>query len=842
MKRSVLQRERQAEPLSAVHRSTMPSPQSGRTTDASPRWFMNQRLQSLLLVLLLAVPLSALLQVSLFIHLPLTWILAFAVGSVLVLEVVGHSWKTALATIAPAGLLGLFLWHQLDDALKERILRFLTWAYGYLSVADAHPHSYDILMMAMVTCLVTLFVWFFGHRVYFFPALALFTVGFSLFEWLIGHFETLVPSIVSGGALVLHWVKTVQRRHTRRDRLPMGENALPLLLSPLVALALLISLGCVQADTAQRWQSRRVYDMFERVNNYLADYTGFTRPRSAFSLGRSGFMPMGSRLGGPVTLSEDEMLRVSTKMPLLLRGSIYNTYDGERWTDTLGSQRYRINNANAPTMADVFDSDRPAVPQAMREEYTKYTDSFDIHIEPVTNGPSTIFVPYRGVTAINSDEFLALLPYFNTEGEAFSTTDIRSGYGYTESVRYLNYRMKGFDELMAKLEPMGTGQNDLTEEEQKAYLALPSAIDPDIYQLVPSILLDAQINDALGDLDPIETSILEEKGQPTVVTAKDSDGKVTTITLDEDPTPYTMAKAIQAYLQKNYEYSLNPSAPPEGTDFVSYFLLQERRGYCTYFATAMTVMARMAGIPARYVEGYQVAGTNKNDDGSFTVLASDAHAWAELYFEGIGWIPFDATPSASDDDTSIGGGGGTGEAPIPTGQPMPTVDPEDDTTNLPVRKPLTVEDLLRIALWVLAGLALAAVAWVVTKAVRHRHKGTLAYARKHHEAPRAQYAYFYFDLLRLLRFYNYPVKRGETLYAFARRIDRWLRLETGTFLQVAEVMARVSYSDYQPTEQDVERIAAFRRELAHYTYHTTGWWFYLRYAVLGFPYRANPSK
>ena len=839
MKRSVSQAGGLEGNLPSV--SEIPPSQNGGRGIAS-KWFMNQRLQSLLLVLLLTVPLSALLQVSLFIKLPLTWILAFAVGSILVLEVVGRSWKTALATLAPTGLLGLFIWHQLDDGVKERILSFLAWAYGYLSMADTHPYHYDILLMAIVTGLVTLVVWFFGHKVYFFPALALFTIGFVLFEWLIGHFDTLVPSVLSAGALVLYWVKTVQRHHTRRDRLPMGENALPLLLSPLVALALLMSLGFVQADTAKSWQSRRVYDMFERVNNYIADYTGFTRPRSAFSLGRSGFMPMGSRLGGPVTLSDDEMLRVSTKYPLLLRGSIYNTYDGERWTDTLGSQRYRINSANAATMADVFDSDRPNVPQAMREDYNKLTDSFDIHIEPIANGPSTIFVPFRGVTGVSSDEFLALLPYFNTEGEAFSTTDIRSGYGYTESVRYLNYRKNGFDELMAKLEAMGTGQNNLSEEEQKVYLALPSTIDPDIYQLVNDIILNAQVDAALGDLDPIETSVLQEDGQPAIFTATDSDGKMTTIILDETPTPYTMAKAIQRYLQKNYDYSLNPSAPPEGTDFVSYFLLQERRGYCTYFATAMTVMARMAGIPARYVEGYHVAGNNKNDDGSYTVLASDAHAWAELYFEGIGWIPFDATPSASGEDSSIGGNIGTGETPIPTGQPMPTLDPDNEPSNLPVRKPLTLEDILRVTLWVLIALVLATIVWVVTKAVLHRHKGSLAYARKHHEASRAQYAYFYFDLLRLLRFYNYPVKRGETLYAFARRIDRWLRLEIGTFLQVAEIMARVSYSDYQPTERDVERIAAFRRELAHYTYHTTGWWFYLRYAVLGLPYRANPSK
>ena len=104
-------------------------------------------------------------------------------------------------------------------------------------------------------------------------------------------------------------------------------------------------------------------------------------------------------------------------------------------------------------------------------------------------------------------------------------------------------------------------------------------------------------------------------------------------------TPYATAQSIRGYLRTSYSYSLTPATTDQ--DFVSSFLFDIKEGYCTSFASAMTVLARACGIPARYVEGYAVehgravAGT--------TVTDIDRHAWSELYFPGVGWLTFDAT-------------------------------------------------------------------------------------------------------------------------------------------------------------------------------------------------------
>ena len=106
---------------------------------------------------------------------------------------------------------------------------------------------------------------------------------------------------------------------------------------------------------------------------------------------------------------------------------------------------------------------------------------------------------------------------------------------------------------------------------------------------------------------------------------------------------YDQALAIERYLKQNYAYDLDVPPLPEDRDAVTWFLFEERRGYCEHFASAMAVMARSAGIPARVVTGY--AGGSYNP---FTALweikQSDAHAWVEIYFGAAGWAPFDPTP------------------------------------------------------------------------------------------------------------------------------------------------------------------------------------------------------
>ncbi|HWQ29359.1 MAG TPA: transglutaminaseTgpA domain-containing protein, partial [Negativicutes bacterium] len=104
---------------------------------------------------------------------------------------------------------------------------------------------------------------------------------------------------------------------------------------------------------------------------------------------------------------------------------------------------------------------------------------------------------------------------------------------------------------------------------------------------------------------------------------------------------YDKAKAIEEYLRKNYKYNKKPHAIPQKAEFTDYFLFESREGYCTYFATAMSVLLREAGIPCRYVEGF-ISRYEGRD--SRIIRGADAHAWVEVYFDDYGWVTFEPTP------------------------------------------------------------------------------------------------------------------------------------------------------------------------------------------------------
>jgi transglutaminase-like putative cysteine protease len=109
---------------------------------------------------------------------------------------------------------------------------------------------------------------------------------------------------------------------------------------------------------------------------------------------------------------------------------------------------------------------------------------------------------------------------------------------------------------------------------------------------------------------------------------------------------YDKATAIRSYIAQSCKYNLQAPAAPPNSDRVEHFLTVSPQGYCDSFAASMTMLARYAGIPARVATGY-ITG-QPDGKGGFIVRQKDKHAWSELFFPGVGWIPFDATDGAED--------------------------------------------------------------------------------------------------------------------------------------------------------------------------------------------------
>jgi transglutaminase-like putative cysteine protease len=106
-------------------------------------------------------------------------------------------------------------------------------------------------------------------------------------------------------------------------------------------------------------------------------------------------------------------------------------------------------------------------------------------------------------------------------------------------------------------------------------------------------------------------------------------------------TRYDGAKAIESYLRA-YTYTLDLPPPPSTGDLVDYFLFEQQEGYCDYYASAMVVMGRAVGIPARLASGYAQGSYDPETD-RWIVTEKDGHSWVEVYFAGIGWVEFEPT-------------------------------------------------------------------------------------------------------------------------------------------------------------------------------------------------------
>ena len=184
-------------------------------------------------------------------------------------------------------------------------------------------------------------------------------------------------------------------------------------------------------------------------------------------------------------------------------------------------------------------------------------------------------------------------------------------------------------------------------------------------------------------------------------------------------TDFDKALAMQSWLRSDggFEYTLQ--APPDhGSDAIEDFL-RVRRGYCVHFASTMAVMARAEGIPARVAVGFLPG--EQVSPGTWQVTRRDAHAWPELYFEGVGWVAFEPTPPQRADITP------EFAQPTPTPQPTPSptqqqARPTPEATPAPGAPGGPASGRLPVALGVVLGLLALGLALGATMVLVRRRR------------------------------------------------------------------------------------------------------------------------
>lgn len=181
----------------------------------------------------------------------------------------------------------------------------------------------------------------------------------------------------------------------------------------------------------------------------------------------------------------------------------------------------------------------------------------------------------------------------------------------------------------------GSIRGDTTTRAGDQYDVQALRLEPD-----PQLLLDAPIATGLDQYLSVPEDVPESVGATAAqVTAGDTNA-------------YDRARSLQAFFRSS-QFTYSEDTPAEegydgdGVGVLDAFL-KIREGYCVHFASAMAVMARQLGIPSRLAIGYQpgtVVPSQDSDVAAYRVMSSDLHSWPELYFEGVGWLPFEPTPS-----------------------------------------------------------------------------------------------------------------------------------------------------------------------------------------------------
>ncbi|NLO08924.1 MAG: transglutaminase domain-containing protein [Clostridiales bacterium] len=284
------------------------------------------------------------------------------------------------------------------------------------------------------------------------------------------------------------------------------------------------------------------------------------------------------------------------------------------------------------------------------------------------------------------------------------------------------------------------------------------------------------------------------------------------ITKDKD-SRYDKLKAIEAYLLK-LEYSYSPGKKPEDADFVDYFLFDNRKGYCTSFATAMAVLGRSIGIPTRYIEGFVVNYEDKDDTG-FLVRNSHAHTWVEAYFDGVGWIPFEATPPFYEQRykewAPIRRSEDGGNSSYYNIEDM--IPPMEEITDIGV-EPEAKDGRSSTLLWLLIFLSMMLVLVVILITyyliLRRRYQKEFDasdYSRKTYQ--------LFLRILTLLRYEGFTLDAQDTLLMLSERVRDRYQYEDITFSDVINIFMAYRYGELMVTDKQFDKVSTFHEGLVN---------------------------
>ncbi|MBR6646389.1 MAG: transglutaminase domain-containing protein, partial [Clostridia bacterium] len=444
----------------------------------------------------------------------------------------------------------------------------------------------------------------------------------------------------------------------------------------LASLLLLRMFGYERSESIneKRWQIK------EAVNNFsfedlaesassLADAFGFSFDYQNNKLGEKSGVSYKNRDEISLMFSWTDTNEVYSE-PLYLKGFVASEYKDNEWFE-FDSSVYKNE--------EIFDKFKKYNTYPQELGYLLYKnsgESVNVEIEELRR-KSKSFVPtfaadYGDIQFENDTlayfkkktEYTCKIPAYNLSEDLSSLSDAQNitiSYSELKDDKYLSKIKELAGDILINVETVASRTELVNNNE----LLLAVILENEYRDFVYDNYLDYPADEDFEEIRLKYGSVL--RGDTSTVTSKLQ-------TLDN----------IRNKIHSNTSYTLTPGKTPQNRDFVNYFLFESQEGYCVHYATAGVMLARMAGIPARYATGY-IALDDDFDNykryvgRAYEVVLKDnnSHAWAEVYLDGYGWVPYEFTAGYS---------GSSNEEQQPTSEPATSSTSSSTQTSITTTK------------------------------------------------------------------------------------------------------------------------------------------------------------
>lgn len=748
------------------------------------------------------------------------------------------------------GTLSLPYFYFIKKPQPEWILKFidnfislfnkLYWFEGVRENEELLYTYANILMILLITAFSLLFILFYRNR-FSFIAISAMTIAAAFFSYYMTANENRLLFAAFCTLSVLSYIRLISFSKKRFNMLPenFSRGIAILCTIPLAVCMVAITLLIPKNPEPIKWTwldqtIRRAQDLINDIsNNFQEIDTEF------FTLSDAGFNNKSTnRLGGPAWLNNKVVMEVKAERPAYLRGTAYHSYEWSTWynysPENLGKVSYENQNDIMETfnawayipIDDLFpgmdEEDKLILEKFAQGELQKVLfPQYTMEVELKNISTRTVFTPLKSIFPIKYPDGTALETLQGFYGTFITNTKLGNGstyivdycqpmYGDPLLKKALNYSYRGL-------------YKDAFYKQADYFMDFKHDIDLDILSFMEIKMVNHEDENFDKFISAASLIFLISRSEEIYKTylqvMDDLPDRVKLLALDitkEAKTDYEKVIAIEQYLKNNYQYSLNPDIIPPDKDLVDYFLFEEKEGYCTYFATAMTILLRTLGIPARYVEGYILPST-PSEEGTYIVTNKYGHAWVEVYFEGFGWLTFEPTPSYSGltdyiseqeyqqtmnyieqsdlEDLSRY----YQERERPVKQDPSDINPEVVTEEKKATFRLT---------WPMIAFISAGLLFLVNYLASVIGKNKIARL-----AGGKKVMALFTNMVSWLSHISLSIKPGETVMEFAKRVDSLYYFETASFKKVAEIYTKVRYGNIDASKEETELVEKFSEEL-----------------------------